>query len=226
MIAKLTGAVSHKGTGFIVVSNGFVGYKVFGTSDLIMKTREGETVSLWTHLAVRENALDLYGFFIQEEVDFFEMLMTVSGIGPRSALAIMNLAPVKTLTRAIGAEDVGYLTKVSGIGKKSAAKIVVELKDKIRERYGESDATLSGSDGEALDALKALGYSTGEAREALHVLGARRQKDSEDPGNLNETIKDALRILSSAHLGGSSYSNPSPVPDTRKTKIEKPKHRA
>lgn len=197
MISQLSGTVSCKGAGFLVISAGAVGYKVYTPQLLLSKIKERENLLLWTHLAVRENAMELYGFSSQEEVDFFEMLMTVSGIGPRSGLAIINLAPVETLARAIGAGDTAYLTKVSGIGKKTAGKIVVELKDKMRKTYGEMSGGNLGAESETIEVLKALGYSTEQARSALHEIGAERQKNPKTAGlGVSETIKEALKILS------------------------------
>ena len=146
---------------------------------------------MWTHLAVRENALDLYGFIERSELEFFEMLITISGIGPKSALGILSVAPVDTLRRAISSGDTSYLTKVSGIGRKNAEKIVVELRDKL----GAIDANAGGTlreEVDALSALEALGYSAREAREALKAVG-------NNAISTQEKLKAALKSLGSGN---------------------------
>jgi Holliday junction DNA helicase RuvA len=145
---------------------------------------------LWIHTHVREDALDLFGFLERKELEFFEMLIGVSGIGPRSALAILGIASIETLRKAIGTGDTSYLTKISGIGRKTAEKIVLELRDKIGEEKGGS--SLQG-ELDALEALKSLGYSQNEARDALKKVPADT--------NTNTKIREALKILGSHTKG-------------------------
>ena len=138
MIGKISGKVVHKDLNFIILDASGVGYKIFVPPDTLAKviaSKEGR-VSLWTHLAVRENALDLYGFSDKKELDFFEMLIGISGIGPKSALAILGIASVDIIRSAVSSGDTTYLTKVSGIGRKNAEKIVLELKDKLSKDDG------------------------------------------------------------------------------------------
>ena len=133
MIAQLTGIVAHRDKSSIILDVKGVGYRIFvssGTLEQLHRQKEG-SVSFFTHLSVRENALDLYGFLEQEELHFFEMLISISGIGPKSALGILSIADVETLKQAISSGDSSYLTKVSGIGTKIAKKIVLELNDTI-----------------------------------------------------------------------------------------------
>src|SRR5665213_3382390 len=141
----------------LVVQNG-VGYKVFATKETLTRTSVDSKVAFWTHLAVREGILDLYGFPAEEELASFELLLTVSGIGPKSALGILDIASSETLRSAIASGNAAYLTNVSGIGKKTAEKIVLELKDKILAGTGAGPAMPKG-DMEALEAMRALGYS-------------------------------------------------------------------
>src|SRR3989344_150561 len=131
MIGKVDGTISLVGDRFAIVDTNGIGYKVFMTENTIRSVEVGQKVALWTHLAVREDALDLYGFRDMGELSFFQMLIDISGIGPRSALSILGLAPIETLSRAIASGDISYLVKVSGIGKKTAEKIVLELRDKL-----------------------------------------------------------------------------------------------
>ena len=193
MIGHLTGKIIWSDLKFVILDVGGVGYKIHTKHWRVLPQKKptAEIAEFWTYLAVRENALDLYGFQTREELNFFELLLTVSGIGPKSASSILSLASLSNLRRAISTGDTGHLTKVSGIGKKAAEKIVVELKDKMDGlgfdgESGESDS-LSG-DMDALEALKSLGYSERESREAL--------KKVTDVFGAGEKVKKALKILS------------------------------
>lgn len=189
MIAQLQGKIAHVEVRYIILNVNGVGYKVFTTADIINKLspQERDNVTLWTYLAVREGALDLYGFISQKELQFFELLITISGIGPKTALGILNLASVHTLETAIATGDTSHLVKISGVGKKVAEKIVLELKDKV-----DIDAPDQGghmkNESDALEALKSLGYSHNEAREALKEI----DKGIKDTG---AKVKAALKLL-------------------------------
>ncbi|MDE1988477.1 MAG: Holliday junction branch migration protein RuvA, partial [Patescibacteria group bacterium] len=117
--------IEHKDAKFIILEVGGVGYKIFLASDFLEKIKESANVSLWTYLAVREDALTLYGFEEKEGLDFFEMLISISGIGPKTALGVINAATIPTLKKAISSKDISHLVKVSGIGKKIAEKITL-----------------------------------------------------------------------------------------------------
>ena len=187
MIGHIEGVVTAVRPGFVIVSVNGVGYKIACTREILNKLKQGERAALWTHLAVREDLLDLYGFRGEEELRFFELLLTVSGIGPKSALAILDIALVETLRSAITSSNAGYLTKVSGIGRKTAEKIVLELRDKVGTASKESERALSG-DEEAQEAMRALGYTPGEARDAL-----RKVPSSVEGGSAR--LREALRIV-------------------------------
>ena len=120
MIGFIEGTIKMTTAKYAIVSTGGVGYKIFATTELLGKLHSQSECALFTHLAVREDALDLYGFENEAELSFFELLLSVSGIGPRSALGILSIANIETLERAIATGDTGYLTKVSGIGRKTA----------------------------------------------------------------------------------------------------------
>lgn len=190
MIAYLEGKIIYIGEKFIILNTGNVGYKVNVTEDTILSCKNKEGASFFIYTAVRENAIDLYGFNTTEELAFFELLLDVSGIGPRSALAIIALAPISTIKRAIATGDVAYLNKVSGIGRKTAEKIIIELKDKLQNYKEEDTSSTLREESDILEALKSLGYSQNEARDAL------KQVPIETEGT-NARIKEALRILSS-----------------------------
>ncbi|MDZ7726517.1 MAG: Holliday junction branch migration protein RuvA [Candidatus Campbellbacteria bacterium] len=189
MIRSIRGGVISVNDKEVVVESGGIGYRVFISSHTFSSIAEKESVSLWTHLAVRENSLDLYGFADSEELDFFELLLNISGIGPKSAMGILNIASLNELRQAIHENDPAYLTKVSGIGKKNAQKIVLELKGKI----GEAEATPNGShkeEAEAIEALTTLGYSTQAAREILREV-------PKDITETSERVRAALKKLGS-----------------------------
>ena len=187
MIGSIKGKVILKKEKFLVVETAGVGYKINVSSDAISKVKTGVETTFWVHTHVREDVLDLYGFLDYAELEFFEMLINISGIGPKGALTILGVTSIETLRKAIGTGDISYLTKVSGIGKKTAEKIVIELRDKMADGLnGKGDSSMQG-EMDALEALKSLGYSQGEARDAL-------KKVSPDL-NTNKKIREALKIL-------------------------------
>lgn len=189
MIGQLTGNIAHTGDRFIVINAAGVGYKVFTTPENIAAAvSQDEEACFWTHLVVREDALDLYGFLTRQELDFFELLITVSGIGPKSALGVLSLAGTETLRQAIASGNTEYLNKIGGIGKKSAQKIVLELKDKIAKLGQFLPSGNLETHNDVLSALEALGYSLKEAREAIKKI----PNDTTDTG---EKIKLALKQL-------------------------------
>jgi Holliday junction DNA helicase RuvA len=164
-----------------------VGYKIYISTSVFKNLPEiGAKVKLFTYLHVREDILDLFGFLDKKDLEFFEMLISISGIGPKGAMNILSVASVETLKKAIGNEDSTILTKVSGIGQKTAEKIILELKSKIS---GEFFDEKGGSDGEAIDALISLGYRLQEAREAL-------KKIPHEVTEVGAKIKHALKLLS------------------------------
>lgn len=189
MIGFLEGKIEFKGEKFLVLNVGGVGYKIFSSPDVILRMPEKDAnVKLWTHLHVREDALELYGFLHLGECDLFETLISVSGIGPKSAIGILGVAPIDTLRRAIAAGDTSYLTRVSGVGKKTAEKIVLELKDKMAGKGISVEAPELKEEADALDALMSLGYSQREAREALSAV-------PQDITSAEKRIKEALKKL-------------------------------
>lgn len=185
MIGKLTGVfegASVEGAG--LVSVGGVGYAVRVPLSLVESTKAGTTVSLYIHTAVRDDAIDLYGFATEEELAFFKLLTGVSGIGPKSALGILNSGDVAGLKRTIASGDASALHKIFGIGKKSAERIVVELRDK----FGGQGVAV-GTDAEVIEALVALGYRVEESRDAAKVSAAG--------GDVRERLGAALKYLGS-----------------------------
>ncbi len=195
MIGSIKGKIVLKKEKFLVVETAGVGYKVNVSPDALSKAKTrtnersfgrevGDEIFLFIHTHVREDALDLYGFLNYPELEFFEMLIGVSGIGPKSALAILGITSIETLRKAIGIGDTSYLTKISGIGKKTAEKIVIELRDKMGT---ELEGSSLQEEMDSLEALKSLGYSQNEAREALKKVNADL--------DTNKKIREALKIL-------------------------------
>ncbi len=186
MIRRIHGEILEVGVCRVVVDIGGVGYLVH-TPSAIEQFKDGETITLQTYLAVRENALDLYGFLTTEELDMFMLLIGLPKIGPKSAMLIMSQADVSLLRKAAVEGDASYLSKISGIGKKSAEKIVMGLRDK----FGAEDIVrgdYSDTDHDVIDALITLGYSQKESRDAL-------AKMSSDMTDTNARIKAALKML-------------------------------
>jgi len=188
MISRLSGKIIHKDQRFIVLDVGGVGYKIAVTADTLASARENELAAFWTHLAVRDDALEFFGFREKETLNFFEMLIGISGIGPKTALAILTAANPGVIRRAVASGDTSYLVKVSGLGKKKADKIVLELKDKISAIDTAEGGAGSREDVDVIEALKTLGYSADDAREAL------KQVDKKISGT-SERVKAALNLL-------------------------------
>ena len=185
MIGSVRGKIILKTEKFLLVETSGVGYKINVSPDTLSKAKKvGDEIFLFIHAHVREDAFDLYGFLDKEELEFFEMLINVSGIGPKGALSILGITSIETLRKAISIGDTSYLTKISGIGRKTAEKIVIELRDKVGKELEGSSLQIEL---DALEALKSLGYSAIEARDAL-------KKVSPD-ANTNTKIKEALKIL-------------------------------
>jgi holliday junction DNA helicase RuvA len=155
MIASLSGTVRYKDTNSLIVDVSGVGYKVFVTTDTALDMEPSKPVFLWTHLSVRETALDLFGFTERETLEVFELLITISGIGPKTALGILTVATPAMLRQAVASGETSYLTRVSGIGKKNAEKIVLELRDKLQVTTEDKDSNMQ-VEGDVLEALVSL----------------------------------------------------------------------
>ena len=171
MIASLSGTVSSIGTDHIVLELGGVGIKVYVPAPLRDRLRTGETTFIYTHLIVRQDALTLYGFETTESREYFELLMSVDGIGPRLALTTLSVMNPDAIRRAVFNEQGDVFTRVPGVGKKTAQKIVLYLQDKIKGVEGLTPmAAMTDVDTEVLSALTTLGYSVVEAQAALQAI--------------------------------------------------------
>lgn len=189
MIGYLSGTVIESEAGVVLLDVGGVGYKVFVTQIASQSALSEDSLSVYTHHVVREQALDLYGFKDKKELQFFELLISISGIGPKVALSILNVALPETLFTAVKEEDSSILTKVSGIGKKNAEKIILELKNKVDIFAGDFEGqTHTRDDVEVFEALEALGF---DVRSVQQVL-----KEEDFNGlDTGEKIKRAIKLL-------------------------------
>ncbi|MEK7640132.1 MAG: Holliday junction branch migration protein RuvA [Patescibacteria group bacterium] len=171
MIASLRGTVTAVTLKSVVVEVAGVGYRVFATGQTLASFDVGASCHLFTHHHQREDGQELYGFRTIQELEMFQLLLTVNGVGPKSALGVLSRASVADITRAVHAGEISILTKVSGIGAKTAERIVRELNGKLGAPS--NDATpLQGGDDELLAALEQLGYAPAEARKALAKVPA------------------------------------------------------
>lgn len=192
MIASLDGVVTAVGTDALVLEVGGVGYRVYAAPAVLVVARVGERLRLHTHHLVREDLQALYGFRTPEELGFFELLLTVNGVGPRIALPVVGSRPPADLQLAILQQDQAVLTAIPGIGRKLAERIIFELKEKVAAA-GAAVAPTAGPAGEdeVVAALQALGYSAAEARDA-----SRAGRDAGPPeAGLEDRVKAALRTL-------------------------------
>lgn len=191
MIGTLRGRLEATGDNYVVIDVGGVGYRVHVPTTVLDNLGEpGSSVSLYTHLHVRENELSLYGCATSDELALFEQLLTVSGIGPRAALALLSALSPDTLRLAIARGEVEVLTQVPGIGKRTAERIILDLKGKIDLAGLEPEAlpALTPIDHEVIAALTTLGYSAAEAKAALRHVPAEVE-------TLEERITAALRAM-------------------------------
>lgn len=190
MISFLRGRVINKGFNYAIIETGNIGYQVFAGENFLNDLKIDSEVEIYTHHQVREEASDLYGFKTLEDLELFELLLTVSGVGPKSALGVLTIASARDIKEAIIRGDANLLTKVSGIGKKTAERLVLELKTKIL-RFSATATTANSSSlvgSDEIEALMSLGYSFSEARSALSLV---------DPKvvDIGERVKAALRKM-------------------------------
>ena len=185
MISYLSGTVSEKAARHAIIDVHGVGYKVWATEDTLRKLKAGTETMLRTHHAVREDTEELFGFLEENDLKLFELLLGVPGIGPKTALNILNVATPETLRRSITSGETACLTKSGGIGKKTADKIILELREKLGA--GEEGVGLK-EEVDALEALKSLGYSHSEARDALKNV-------PREAASTSERVKHALKLL-------------------------------
>lgn len=201
MFYYISGTLAHKSMGFAVIDAGGVGYRMTVSQNTYDKLPlAGNAAKLFTYLAVREDGIELFGFYDETELSSFQMLITVSGVGPKAAMSILSLLTPEKFALAVCTEDTKTISKASGVGPKTAARIVLELKDKLIKEHGNDfsavpevatsakGAPARGKLTEALDALMVLGYQRAEATAVLKSLPTEQM-------TLEEIIRQALKKL-------------------------------
>ena len=198
MIASLDGLVGAVAFDSLVIEVGGIGYRVFAAPAVLATSTPGGRLKLHTHHLVREDLQALYGFRTVEELGFFNLLLTVTGVGPKVALAIVGSRPTAELQLAILQQDQAMLVAIPGIGRKLAERVIFELKEKVTAAGVAAAATVlaggSAGHGDVVAALQALGYSLAEARDAARVALAGPAA----AGSLEDRVKAALRALARA----------------------------
>lgn len=189
MIYFLNGKLSLKGGNFVVIETGGIGFKVF-IPESVSKGLPliGEDAKLFTHYYLREDAALLYGFLTAEDLEIFEMLISVSGVGPKTALGVLNLTTTANLLAAIKEGRAELLTRASGIGRKTAERLILELKEKIKSHESKDIVSAMEGDADVLSALQNLGYLRSDAQDVLRKI---------DPAvkGVPSRLREALRLL-------------------------------
>ena len=187
----MQGTVEKIEDDLIIIESNNIGYGIFTSLNTIDSVGLKEEIKIHTHLYVREDKINLFGFLSEEELNMFESLIKISGVGPKAAIAILSISRVNILKREIANENINYLTKASGIGKKTAGKIVLELKDKMDVVFDDSESVDIGNtpSGKFIeDALVQLGFNKPEIRKALSKIKTEGKEE-------NEIIKEALKLM-------------------------------
>ncbi len=198
MISFIKGEVVKKGLDYIILENNNMGYFINTSFNTLNNLSEGEKAFIFTYLHIREDILQLYGFLSAEEIEMFKKLITVNGVGPKAGLAVLSTYDVNTLKAIIIKDDAVKMSKVPGVGKKTASKIILELKDKVGnldninhddEYFEEIKITDDKNEiSDLLDALTSLGFSQFEAKKVLDEIDIKNKSE-------NEIIKEALKKI-------------------------------
>lgn len=194
MIARLTGTVADRALDHLVLDVHGVGYLIFGPASVITRANPGDTVTLHTHLVVKEDSMTLYGFLEPHEQRLFQTLIGVSGVGPKVGLALLSLMDADELSFAIASGNAAALARAQGVGQKLAARLVVELRDKMTKAAGPTSAPGVESE-EVVAALMSLGYSQAEAIDAV----ARAEFPKDAP--IEDKVRLALSHFARARMG-------------------------
>ena len=198
MLAYIKGTLAYKGNDSIIVETGGIGYRVAVPVNALETLKAGSEIKVHTYLHVREDAWLLFGFLTEEDLKMFEQLLKVSGVGPKAAMSLVSHIPPSRFGLAVLTDDADAFTKAPGIGKKTALRIILELKDKLKKEQGEELKTLAagadwgerpaGKIQEAVSALLMLGYSSQEANRAVSSVYSEEK-------SLENIIRDALKGL-------------------------------
>lgn len=202
MISFIKGEIVKKGLDYLIVDNNGIGYFINTSFSTLNMIKEGENLLIYTYMHVREDILSLYGFLNQEEIDIFKKLISVSGVGPKAGLSILSTYDTNTIKAIILKDDSTKMSKVPGIGKKTASKIILELKDKVGtiesldkddyllDEYVSTTSSDKESSSDVINALVALGFTQFEAKKALESIDIKGKSE-------NEIIMELLKNINS-----------------------------
>jgi Holliday junction DNA helicase RuvA len=190
MISYIKGEVVKKGIDYLILDNNNIGYYINTSFSTLEKVSEKEKIIILTYMHIREDIIALYGFLTSDEIDLFKKLISVNGIGPRAGLSVLSTYEVNTVKEIILKEDVSGLSKVPGIGKKTASKIILELKDKVGtvEELQGSEIVVSSEMSDVIEALTSLGFNYAEVKKTLGNMELSGKSE-------NDIIKEALKNM-------------------------------
>lgn len=190
MISYIKGEVVKKGLDYIILDNNNIGYYISTSLSTLNKITEKEKVLILTYMHIREDIMALYGFMTSDEMDLFKKLISVNGIGPKAGLSVLSTYETNAVKEIILREDATRLSKVPGIGKKTAGKIILELKDKVgtAEELQGSEIPINNEMSDVVDALTALGFSSLEVKRTLDNMNLSGKSE-------NDIIKEALKNM-------------------------------
>ena len=190
MISYIKGEVVKKGIDYLILDNNNIGYYINTSFSTLEKVSEKEKIIILTYMHIREDIIALYGFLTSDEIDLFKKLISVNGIGPRAGLSVLSTYEVNTVKEIILKEDVSGLSKVPGIGKKTASKIILELKDKVGtvEELKGSEIVVSSEMSDVIEALTSLGFNYAEVKKTLGNMELSGKSE-------NDIIKEALKNM-------------------------------
>jgi len=188
----IKGTVVHKGINYLVIDNNGIGYRIFTSDSVLQRTTLDKNEKIYTYLNIREDVMDLYGFLTQEELSTFELLISVSGVGPKVGLALLSTIPPSEFALAVVTGNIKTITKAPGVGPKVAQRIILELKDKLKndqliQQAAMEETEIVTDENEAVSALMVLGYSQSEAKKAVAKAGNGESTEN--------TVKAALKLL-------------------------------
>lgn len=191
MYHYIKGTVILKGTNYLVIDNNGVGYRIFTSDSVLQRISVDKNEKIYTYLHIREDLMELYGFLTREELSTFEMLISVSGVGPKVGLSLLSTVPPSEFALAVVTNNVKAITRAPGVGPKVAQRIILELKDKLKNDQLIQEAVMyeepAADANEAVSALMVLGYSQGEAKKAVAAAG--------EGTSTEETVRQALKQL-------------------------------
>jgi Holliday junction DNA helicase RuvA len=190
MISYIKGEVVKKGIDYLILDNNNIGYYINTSFSTLEKISEKEKIIILTYMHIREDIIALYGFLTSDEIELFKKLISVNGIGPRAGLSVLSTYEANTIKEIIVKEDVSRLSKVPGIGKKTASKIILELKDKVGtvEELQGSEIVVSSEMSDMIDALTSLGFNYAEVKKTLGNMELSGKSE-------NDIIKEALKNM-------------------------------